>query len=606
MRNLCYMVSRREKMFRSYVRIKSQIFEKQAEIFNEESLDLSPEEIHEVCKARVGDSLFDKFYCAVFEEEKKEEQDDKSSISNQKLPNPYAKNYSNKINTRSRRRTVSNGTFDDSSQGCDAENSEMPVLTKCKSEEYLSSDEKQNNDKVTFTHSPFVIKVAPKLEEDQDIKPLIDTSQNISTSDIKHDLPEDVKVPVNEDNSVLEAINAVSESNNNDNIQKGINNNNEVSNDKNSLCLSDKENINGLVPVKSRKTRSQSHIEFKNVARDFSAQKPDLFDDDSCLSINSEISMIEGKKIPRRSTRYQMRNRQFNADVIEIDDSSVKSADSADVQSFSSPSNDVGDLTFLPQDQSVIEEKSLDLPQNSTPRRRRGRPRKTVHCDNDSDLGFAVIKTENNIDSDKTNSYAIDIDKTNTCIMDVNKINPCSDIMDLSDSNESTGFRMSLRHNREHLNNKTHDKKPKRKRSVIKLENNDCPSLKISNRRTFIENMEDENNQNSSSWNNNEKSPKLNSPDKPASTRIIIRLRKDPNREWKNDSSSSSDGNVAFRIVHNDLDVNGEDSVSNFPSIIKDDDSVPCETYPNESRHRYMMRDRPVLLRTAKCNLGKS
>lgn len=602
------MVSRREKMFRSYVRIKSQIFDKQAEIFTDESIKLSTEEMKEVCQARVGDSLFDKFYCAVFEEVKKEEPDEKSSISNQKLPNPYAKNYSNIINTRSRRRTVSQGTFEDSSQDGDVENNEMPVLTKCKSEEYLSSDEKQNTNKVTFTHSPFVIKVAPKLEED-DVKPVVDTSQNASIPDIKQDLSEDVKVPINEDNSVLEAINAVSESNNNDNIQKGINNNNDVSNDKNSLCLSDKENINGIVPVKSRKTRSQSdskHIEFKNVARDFSAQKPDLFDDDSCLSINSEISMIEGKKIPRRSTRYQMRNRQFNTDIIEIDDISIKSADSADVQPFSSPSNDSPDLTFLPQNQSVLEEKSLDLQQNSTPRRRRGRPRKMVHCDNDSEMDFSVIKTENNIDSDKTNSYAIDIGKTNSCVMDVNEINQCSEIMDLSDSNESTGFRMSLRHNRECLNNKIPDKKPRRRKTVIKLESNDCPPLKISSRRTFINNMEDENNQNSTSWNNKEKSPKLNSPEKPASARIIIRLRKDPNREWKNDSSSSSDGNVAFQIVHNDIDVNGEDSVSNFPSIIKDDDCIPCETYPNETRHRYSMRDRPVLLRTAKCNLGRS
>lgn len=598
------MVSRREKMFRSYVRMKNQVFEKQSEILMDESLKLTSEEEHEVLRARVGNSLFDKFYCVVFEDVKKEI-DDKTSVSNQKLPNPYAKSYSNSVNTRSRRRTISQSMFEDSNQECEPDN-EMPVLTKCKSEEYLSSDEKQSNGKISFTHSPFVIKVAPKLEANE-IKPV--TLPKNTIHDLQHN-GIDAKVSVEENYSVeetkcLETITGVSENDNN--IQKILNSSSEVSSDKNSLCLSDKENINGLAPVKLRKTRSDSrHLELKNV-NDFSTQNPDIYDDDSCLSINSEISVLEGKRMTRRSTRYHMRARSYNAEIIEIDDMSVKSADLADVQPLCSPSNTVGEVAFLSQGQNSSEENSPELSQNGIPRKKRGRPRKINQCDSASDASFTVIKSENGLDIEKANSYDMGIDKTNSCVMDVDKVNECSEIMELSDSNESTGFRMSLRHNRECLNLKPVERKSKRRRSVMILEN-DCLPLKRTNKRTSNDSMEDENSQNPPAWNSSEKIPKLNSPDKPASTRIIIRLRKDRNGEsWKNDSSSSSsDGNVAFRIVHNNLDVNGEDAVSHFPSIIKDEDSVQSETYPNENRHRYMMRDRPILIRTAKCNLGRS
>lgn len=626
------MVSRREKIFRSYVRMKSQVFEKQVEILTDTSLKLTDADVKEILKARIGDTLFDRFYCAVPDEEKKSEPDNKSQISNQKSSNPYAKNYVNNINTRSRRRTASQGTLEDSSIPCDNTNIEMPILTKCKSEENLSADEKQTSQKITFTHSPFVIKVAPKHEED--IKPVINLSSEVpsSVTSSTNDNTTDVKIPViidnafSEETKCLETINVPE--NSNDNIQK-IMNNSEISSDKNSLCLSDKENINGLAPVKIKRTRSQidsRHAEFKNVIQEISTQKPDLFDDDSVLSISSEISAVENKKIPKRNTRYQMRSRNYNTDIIEIDDSSVKSVDSVDVQlshqnpSFCSPSGSIEELAFLSHGQNIIEEKSLDSSSSSPPRKRRGRPKKIIHCDT-SDAGFTLIKSENITNVDKSNSCVIDIDKANSClididktdphVIDINKMNSCNEILEMSDSNESTGFRMSLRHNREYLNHKTNNRRSKRKRSAVKLEDSDSVLLKMSNKRTFDDNVENGSGGNSPDWISNDKSPRINSVDKPASNRIIIRLRKDPNRElWKNDSSSSSDGNVAFRIVHNDLDVNGQDAVSHFPSIIKDEDSVQSETYSvrndNENKHRYLMRDRPTPIRTAKCNLSRS
>ncbi|KFM71971.1 PHD finger protein rhinocero, partial [Stegodyphus mimosarum] len=607
-RNLCYMVSRREKIFRSYVRIKNEILEKQVEILSNSSFKLTAKDVEEVMKARIGDSLYDKFYCVELEEDKKEDIAIKSSTSMQKAPNPYAKSYSNSIYTRSRRHTTSQSMTDNCDDSCDNEHLDMPKLVKCKSEENVNTLE-TNNSEQSFTHSPFVIKIAPKQNEN-DIK-----------SNVEHisDLPivEDTNASPDKEahdisfKSTVESHEAHLNPENGAKVKKIVSSN-EGSNDKHSLCLSDKENINGHTPVKLKKVRGQvevRHTELKSAVQEFVNQKSDLYDDDNSLGVANEISSSEGKKnfkIDKRSTRYQMRTRYYSTDNMESIETPFKSTDTTEAEIISpnpddstanSPSNCSDTLSFLTQDSERTEQEKQ--PVDSTPvpiqRKRRGRPRKILHPNETSIMNFSVIKDEDVLGNEK-NSL-------------------CSDIIELSNSNESSGFKMALRHSREHISVKSGEQKQKNKRSVVvKLDHLDAVPLKEANKDILNETVgaESEHTRSSSEWDNEGTSPpRHNSVEQPASTRIIIRLRKDPNREsWKNDSCSSSDVPVAFRIVRNDLDVNCESSMSEFHSVIKNSDSRQNQTYSvrndSENKHRYLMRERSVTPRNIKCTFGRS
>ncbi|XP_014664808.1 PREDICTED: protein Jade-1-like [Priapulus caudatus] len=59
-RNLCYMVGRREKMSRTYYRMRREVFQKQLEIVTERGSDLSDSEIEDVLTASHGDCVYDK------------------------------------------------------------------------------------------------------------------------------------------------------------------------------------------------------------------------------------------------------------------------------------------------------------------------------------------------------------------------------------------------------------------------------------------------------------------------------------------------------------------------------------------------------------------
>lgn len=61
-RNLCYMVSRREKLSRSFFRLKEQTFHKQLALLTEDNNGLSPEERQAVLNANHGPSIYDQFY----------------------------------------------------------------------------------------------------------------------------------------------------------------------------------------------------------------------------------------------------------------------------------------------------------------------------------------------------------------------------------------------------------------------------------------------------------------------------------------------------------------------------------------------------------------
>lgn len=60
-RNLCYMVSRREKIKRQYYRIKESVFHAQVELLTDENLPMSPREIEKILKKYQDDSIYNEF-----------------------------------------------------------------------------------------------------------------------------------------------------------------------------------------------------------------------------------------------------------------------------------------------------------------------------------------------------------------------------------------------------------------------------------------------------------------------------------------------------------------------------------------------------------------
>ncbi|XP_013774873.1 LOW QUALITY PROTEIN: protein Jade-1-like [Limulus polyphemus] len=121
-RNLCYMVSRREKLFRSWLKLREEIFQTQARTLANKSLKLTSQDIGAVMIANKGSSVYDKMYSmdkepvpctlAVLARLKPEEytyiekpvKKKKLRPSTQRLPNPYAKQYINGTYARSKRR----------------------------------------------------------------------------------------------------------------------------------------------------------------------------------------------------------------------------------------------------------------------------------------------------------------------------------------------------------------------------------------------------------------------------------------------------------------------------------------------------------------------
>ncbi|XP_076351872.1 PHD finger protein rhinoceros-like isoform X2 [Tachypleus tridentatus] len=61
-RNLCYMVNRREKLFRSWLKVKEEIFRTQAKTLSDDTLSLTDQDIEDVIVASQGSTIYDKFY----------------------------------------------------------------------------------------------------------------------------------------------------------------------------------------------------------------------------------------------------------------------------------------------------------------------------------------------------------------------------------------------------------------------------------------------------------------------------------------------------------------------------------------------------------------
>lgn len=64
-RNLCYMVSRREKLSRTYQRLREQTFYKQAALLSDTRISLSTAEINSIKEANHGPSIYDRLYSHV-------------------------------------------------------------------------------------------------------------------------------------------------------------------------------------------------------------------------------------------------------------------------------------------------------------------------------------------------------------------------------------------------------------------------------------------------------------------------------------------------------------------------------------------------------------
>ncbi|XP_076315906.1 uncharacterized protein LOC143228548 [Tachypleus tridentatus] len=183
-RNLCYMVIRREKLFRSWLKLREEIFQTQAKTLANKSLKLTNQDIEAVMSANQGSSVYDKIYSrdrelvphtlavlaklnpAEYTYIEKVPKKKKEKPSFYRLPNPYAKQYFNGTYARSKRRlsSVLNGS----------KNLE-------KSSESAFFDSKIQNDiDMDATHESIDLK---KLPETSEVKMItVDTSSFVDES----------------------------------------------------------------------------------------------------------------------------------------------------------------------------------------------------------------------------------------------------------------------------------------------------------------------------------------------------------------------------------------------------------------------------------------
>lgn len=119
-RNLCYMVSRREKLSRTWTRMREQIFHKQLSTVTDSTLRLTEAEKRSVVHACHGGSIYDRLSSsdpnccpsvrrvtpATTKNESSASSTKRSSVG-ERIPNPYARLYGNLngIHSRSRRRS---------------------------------------------------------------------------------------------------------------------------------------------------------------------------------------------------------------------------------------------------------------------------------------------------------------------------------------------------------------------------------------------------------------------------------------------------------------------------------------------------------------------
>ncbi|XP_066985273.1 LOW QUALITY PROTEIN: PHD finger protein rhinoceros [Macrobrachium rosenbergii] len=181
-RNLCYMVNRRERLSRSFMKIREQTFAKQVAMINSMNISLSSQELNAVLQANHGPSVYDRLYShsgAPVHTEKEFEKiiaciagtlTEKTKKKNKKLhrkkdvnglirppkdksDNPYRKMYVNGAEQRRSRSSSMYSTSDSESSLASAKWT-LPLKSKDRYSVYTSSEEETNKE----NHS---IKVEP-------------------------------------------------------------------------------------------------------------------------------------------------------------------------------------------------------------------------------------------------------------------------------------------------------------------------------------------------------------------------------------------------------------------------------------------------------------
>lgn len=112
-RNLCYMVSRREKLSRSFFRMREQTFHKQVAVLSAAGSDIPPQELSAIIEANHGPSIYDRLYShdnapdhkndfeellariAPPESGDEKKKDRNGLVKGSKSANPYKKHYVN-------------------------------------------------------------------------------------------------------------------------------------------------------------------------------------------------------------------------------------------------------------------------------------------------------------------------------------------------------------------------------------------------------------------------------------------------------------------------------------------------------------------------------
>ncbi|XP_037802217.1 PHD finger protein rhinoceros-like [Penaeus monodon] len=179
-RNLCYMVSRRERLSRSFLKTREQTFSKQASILASSSMNLTQQEVDAVMQANHGPSVYDQLYShpsapshtqkhfekiiaciagTLTEKVKPKKEPEKKDVnglirtSKDKTDNPYKKMYVNGAEQR-RSRSSSLYSTSDSDSSLASTKWSLPTKGNTRYSVYTSSEEETNKENHSVKQEP--------------------------------------------------------------------------------------------------------------------------------------------------------------------------------------------------------------------------------------------------------------------------------------------------------------------------------------------------------------------------------------------------------------------------------------------------------------------
>ncbi|ROT76793.1 PHD finger protein rhinocero [Penaeus vannamei] len=201
-RNLCYMVSRRERLSRSFLKTREQTFSKQASILASSSMNLTQQEVDAVMQANHGPSVYDQLYShpsapshtqkhfekivaciagTLTEKVKPKKEPEKKDVnglirtSKDKTDNPYKKMYVNGAEQR-RSRSSSLYSTSDSDSSLASTKWSLPTKGNTRYSVYTSSEEETNKENHSVKQEPPSSKSKlPFLDSSDKEKPKLET-----------------------------------------------------------------------------------------------------------------------------------------------------------------------------------------------------------------------------------------------------------------------------------------------------------------------------------------------------------------------------------------------------------------------------------------------